>query len=242
METEVAAKAGGSEQGGPVKERPAVAFLVPTFKTPMLTSDLLHAAVSCGTFKKCSFILLLQKEDPSLLAYREIVEKVRGDGLDTGYIVFDGTPYAGMVNRIAPFVDADSVCVLDSRHLPVAKDNADIGDTVRTFLAGSPQQMQTVIFNENGFFPIVTKKLIERLGYMFHPLAYGRIDAENWILNLSAAIGVLRQVPDGLVVESSADGVEIMGASDDNDVRWVDETLEQALEDEAKRLQSYLLM
>ena len=241
MDTDASAAKSGETEGGPGQTRSAVAFLIPTFKTPYLTSDLLATAHSCGTFGKCAFILLLLKEDPFLLTYRETVENLRAKGLNVGFIVIDGTSYAGMVNRIAPLVDADCVCVIDSRHLPAVKDNGDVGEAVTKFMAESAQQMQVATFTEAGFFPVVTQKFIERLGYMFHPLAYGRLEAENWLLNLSTELGILRQMPDCTILESSADGVEIIGVGDPSDTRWVDETLEQALEDEVARLDSYLL-
>ena len=50
-------------------DRPVVAFLLPTYKTPFLTSDLLSAAIACKKFDGCTFVLLLDARDPYLLMY-----------------------------------------------------------------------------------------------------------------------------------------------------------------------------
>ena len=224
--------------------RDAVAFLIPSYKTPLLAADLLHAAAAAAAaFDGCSFVLLLDAADPNLPAYVETVLAVRGKGLKAGYIVFDGAPYCGCVNRVAPIVDADAVCVLDNKHLPqVAADVAggNVATAVRLWHSQSPQRMRVGTFSEDGFFPVVTQKLIERLGYIFHPLCYGRIDAENWLLSVAESLGVLSPIPGGSVFESPAETVEICGAADDADMRWVDDTLAQTLAETVERLDGYL--
>ena len=79
-----------------------VAFLLPTYKTPLLTSNLLHTAHSCGCYADCLFVLLLDSRDPSLLVYKEMIDIVREKGLSAGYFIFDGTPYCGKINRVVP--------------------------------------------------------------------------------------------------------------------------------------------
>jgi hypothetical protein len=220
---------------------PVVAFLIPTYKTPYLTSDLLSAALACGKFVGCTFVLLLDKEDPHILTYKTLVENVREKGLSAGFFVFDGTPYCGKINRVAPIVSAECLCVLDSRHLPMIDGVASFAEGVRSWLALSPEPMRVGTFTEECFFPLVTRKLVDRLGYMFHPLSYGRVEAENWLLTLSSAVGILSSVAGGKIIESSADGVEIVGTSDPEDSRWVDEILDQTVDEEAERLTGYLL-
>ena len=219
----------------------AVAFLVPTYKTPRLTADLLSAALACGKYDGCTFVLLLSLEDPNLLSYKTLVENVRMKGLSAGYFIFDGTPYCGMVNRIAPIVSADCVCVIDGSHLPFIEGDAQFAEYVRKWLALSPEPMRLGTFIAEGFYPLVTRKLVDRLGYMFHPLCYGRIEAENWLLSLAGGLGLLSEIPGGGVIESSADGAEIIGVSREADAQWVDGTLEQTLADETDRLAAYLV-
>lgn len=223
--------------------RDAVAFLLPSYKTPLLASELLHAAAAAApAFAGCSFVLLLDVADPHVPSYVEIVKSVREKGVSAGYIVFDGAPYCGMVNRVAPIVNADTVCVLDNKHLPqVGTEDGNVAAAIRKWLAQSPQQMRVGVFSDDGFFPVVTQKLVERLGYMFHPLCYGRIEAENWLLSVAEDLGVLSRIEDGRIFESPADTVEICGMSDADDVKWVDETLEQTLGDVISRLDAYIV-
>lgn len=225
--------------GGPAAKRPVVAFLVPTYKTPYLTADLLNAALACGQFADCTFVLLLEGSDPHLLKYKALVDNVREKGLSAGFFIFDGTPYCGKINRVAPIVAADCLCVLDSSHLPMVAGG--VGAAAAKWLAASPEPMRVGTFFEGGSYPLVTRELVDRLGYMFHPLCYGRMEAENWLLALGAALDVLSPIPGGKVVESTADGVEIEGSSDPDDARWADETLAQTLDDETDRLSDYLL-
>lgn len=234
---ETADTTSGTERETP--QRDAVAFLLPSYKTPLLASELLHGAADCKSFAGCAFVLLLDAADPHVATYVALVSSVREKGLKAGYIVFDGAPYCGMVNRVAPIVDADCVCVLDNRHLPTAPEG--VGAAVRKWLSQTPQQMRVGTFCDDGFFPVVTQKLVERLGYMFHPLCYGRIEAENWLLSVGDRLGVLSQIEGGGVLESPADTVEICGASDDADIKWVDDTLAQALDDVCERLDGYIV-
>lgn len=219
-----------------------VAFLLPTYKTPLLTSNLLHTAHSCGCYADCLFVLLLDSRDPSLLVYKEIIDIVREKGLSAGYFIFDGTPYCGKINRVVPIINAQSFCVLDSTHLPVTKNENGVAGQIKDWLGSSLEPMKIGVFNEEGFYPVVTRKMIERLGYMFHPLAMGRNEAENWLLALGENLGLLGRVNDVNVIEAeSFDGVEIEGWSDSEDSKWVEQTLEQILPDEVERLQEFLL-
>lgn len=226
--------------GGGEGNRPAVAFLVPSYKTPFLTSDLFAAALASGKYADCAFILLLEASDPHILKYRALVENVREKGLAAGYFIFDGTPYCGQINRVAPLVPADAVCVIDAKHLPVV-EGPSFAESVRAWLATSPEPMRVGTFCENGLFPLVTPKLIERMGYLFHPLCYGRTEAEEWVLSLGSALGIVSAIPGGSVIESSADGVEIIGVSSVEDTEWASATLEQILEEETERLSDYLV-
>lgn len=219
----------------------AVAFLIPVRKTPLLTSDLLHTALETGVYDGCSFVLLLDNDDPYLLAYKELVESMRKKGLDAGYFIFDGTPYCGKINRVAPIVSADFVCVIDSTHLPMISSGKKVSEAVQEWAKTSLQEMKVGSFGEDGFYPLVSRKLVDRLGYLFHPLCYGRIEAENWLLLIASRLEIGTQIPDGTVIESNADGVEIVGVSDEEDANWVDETLGQIVDDEAERLEQYLI-
>lgn len=227
-----------TRDGNP-EQQPAVAFLIPTYKTPYLTADLLGAAQSCGKFAGCTFVLLLDAEDPNLLAYRALVENVREKGLSAGFFIFDGTPYCGKINRVAPIVSAPCLCVLDSTHLPMTE--LPFAEAVRKWLAESAEPMRVGTVGEDGSYPVVTRKFVDRLGYMFHPLCYGRVEAEGWLLSVADALGVLSPISGGSVAQSSADGVEIVGSSDQEDAAWVSETLAQTLGDEAERISGYLV-
>ena len=103
-----------SENAGEGAPTSAVAFLIPTYKTPRLTADLLSAALACGKYDGCVFVLLLSLDDPNLLSYKTLVENVREKGLSAGYFIFDGTPYCGMINRVAPIVPASPAPLMPS--------------------------------------------------------------------------------------------------------------------------------
>lgn len=233
-------ESGGQEKRAIAKRSP-VCFLIPTYKTPLLTSDLLHAAQDSGAFEGCAFALLLDASDPHLLVYRTLVENLRAKGMTVGFFVFDGTPYCGMVNRVAPIIEADSFCVLDSRHLPMPEAGGRVAEAVSRWFGTSPEPMRVGTFTEDGFYPVVTQRLIERLGYMFHPLAVGRIEAENWLLSLAEEVGILGKIEGCRLIESGADAVEIVGLSDEEDIRWTDATLEQVLEPVAEGLRKHLV-
>jgi len=229
------------QEGAPANARCVLSFLIPTYRTPLLTGELLYAALACGNFSGCQFVLLLDASDPHLLAYKALVESVREKGLSVGFFVFDGTPYCGMINRVAPIVTSDCLCVLDSRHMPLVENGVPVAEAVSRWIATSPQTMRVGIFSDNVCYPVVTRKLVERLGYMFHPLCYGRPEAENWLLNIGSSLGILSSIPNAKIVESPADGVEIIGVSEHEDAVWVDETLGEILGDETERLEHYLL-
>lgn len=227
-------------EGVTPNKRDAICFLLPSYKTPLMASELLHGAITVGGFEDCAFVLLLDARDPYLLAYRALVDGARKRGLNVGYFVFDGTPYCGQINRVAPIVNAETLCVIDGRHLPRAI-SASMAERIRAWRATSAQDMQVGTFGEHAFFPVVTQKLVERLGYMFHPLAYGRLEAENWLLTLGSRLGIVSCIDGIEVVQSPVDTVEVVGASRPADSRWVDDTLEQILEEEAERLEDYLV-
>lgn len=217
-----------------------VAVLVPSYKTPLLAGELLHAAAASGSYTGCQFVLLLDLRDPYLGAYKELVDGIRTKGLSLGYFIFDGTPYCGQINRVAPLLRARCVCVTDNRHLPMGKGKP-LAEVVQDWLALSPQDMRVGTFTDDGFFPLVTRKLIDRLGYMFHPLAYGRFEAEEWLLQLARHLDVLSPVADTHVIVSPADGVETVGYSDPSDSNWVGRTLMQILDDEEARLREFVV-
>lgn len=218
----------------------ALALLLPSYKTPLLAAELLHAASSCmASYAGVQFVLLLDLRDPFIGAYKELVESVKGKGLSVGYFVFDGTPYCGQVNRIAPILRADCLCVIDGTHMPAA--DRPIAEVVSAWRASNPQEMRVGTFDDSGLYPVVTRKLVDRLGYMFHPLAYGRLEAEEWLLMLGDHLGILSPIPGGKIIESPAQGVELIGFSEPHDSEWVGRTLAQTLTDESDRLSEFLV-
>ena len=229
------------QQKNSPSETKRIAFLLPCYKTPLLASNLLHMAHDSGRYVGCAFILLLDAHDPFLLLYRELVDILTEKGMSVGYCITDGAPYCGKINRIASIVNADSVCVIDNLHLPTPKDDASFADKIDAWLKSHPEPMKIGIFNEEGFYIVVTKKLIERLGYLFHPLCYGRCEAEQHLLSLGDKLDIIAPIEGCVVLESKNDGAEIEGFSSDEDAQWVSQTLEQTLEEEVERLSDYLL-
>ena len=225
---------------GSQNPRSVISFLIPT-KTPLLTSNLLYAAKETGQFVDTSFVLLLSREDPHLLAYREIVDKLRESGMDVGYFIFDGTPYAGMVNRVAPILSTEYVCVIDNTHMPMTSDGRTIGTVLAEWSKQSPQIMEVGTWQNEAMYPVVSRKLIDRLGYMFHPLCYGRDEAENWLILIATSIGVLREIPGTKLIEAKVDTIDTIGMSDADDADWAEETLLQTLDDVADHLTYHLV-
>ena len=141
---------------------------------------------------------------------------------------------------MAPILVTECLCVLDSTHLPITKEGG-IADAIRTWLESSPESMRVGTFSKEGFYPVVTRKFVDRLGYMFHPLAYGRIDAEDWLLSVASSLGTLSTIDNCTLIRSKADGIEIIGDVDEDDAKWVGETLAQTLDEEVGRLETYLV-
>lgn len=223
------------------KEPSVITFLLPCFKTPLLTSDLLYTVLETKMFDGCAFVLLLEADDPSLDVYKELVDNVRDKGLECGYFVFDGTPYCGKVNRIASILNSLSVCVLDNKHFPISTNIITMKEAVETWLKTRVEPMGVGVFNEVGDYPVVTRSLIDRLGYMFHPLCFGREEAERWLLSIGNELGVLGLIDGFDMVEAQAQVLDIQGFSTDEDVAWVSKTLEQLLDEEVMRLSEHLV-
>lgn len=229
------------QQKNSPSETKRIAFLLPCYKTPLLASNLLHMAHDSGRYVGCAFILLLDAHDPFLLLYKELVDILTEKGMTVGYCITDGAPYCGKINRIASIVNADSVCVIDNLHIPTSNDDTPFVDKIDAWLKSHPEPMKIGIFNEEGFYIVVTKKLIERLGYMFHPLCYGRYEAEQHLLSLGDKLDIITAIEGCVVLESKNDGAEIEGFSSDEDAQWAAQTLEQTIEEETERLSDYLL-
>lgn len=216
-----------------------IAFLMPSYRTPLLASELLYAAISCGKFAGVKFVLLLDQADPNLPVYKALVASVREKGLDTGYFIFDGAPYAGMVNRVAPLLPVECLCVIDNRHLPMTEKS--VSESIRAWLATSPQRMRVGVWNESGDYPVVTRKLVDRLGYMFHPICFGRAEAESWLLTLATNLEAVSDIAGATIAVSPAEGAELIGTSSADDAEWSCKTLEQTLGDEIDRLDEYVM-
>lgn len=220
--------------------RPCVAFLIPTYKTPTMCAELLYAAHTSHLYNGCAFVLLTDRSDPSFPAYKACAEGFRDKGLDVGYIIGDGVPYAGMINRVAHIIDTDCVCVLTNKHLPVPKVGL-MADKIRSWLSGSMETMRVGMFSSSTCFPVVTQKMIERLGYVYHPLCRGREEAEVWLVTVAANLGVISEIPDCMVKEAKIDGTELLGYTDKQTGEWTMDVLRQTLEHECERLRPYLV-
>jgi hypothetical protein len=218
-----------------------VTFLLPCFDTPIMTSDFLYTVAESKQFERCAFALLLQTKDTNLEVYKELVGLLREKGLDIGYFIFDGTPYCGMINRVAPIINTQSLCVLDNKHFPYCNDDTDIAGTIETWLKQSLEPMRVGVFNEVGNYPVVTKQIVERLGYMFHPLCSGREEAERWLLTLADRLKIVGLIPGCRMLQSSSETFDICGFSTEEECEWVMRTLIQLADDETVRLENYIL-
>lgn len=225
---------------GRLTEWPPLAFLVPSYKTPAMCAELLCTAHKAGIYTGCSFVLLLDTSDPSLSAYKACVTNLHEDGMDVGYVVSDGATYAGMVNRVAHVIAAQTVCVIDNKHLPMPKSGT-MADTIRGWLSGTLEVMRVGVFDDTHSYPVLTRKMVERLGYVVHPLCAGRVEAEDWVVSVAANIGVASVIPDCIVAESNVDGVELIGYSDDESVKRTIGVLRDFMADECVRLRSHVI-
>lgn len=226
------------------REVSAVTFLLPCYNTPLLTSDFLYNANELGCFAGTPFVLLLDGRDPRLNVYQEMVKNLIAKGFTVGYLTFDGTPYCGKINRASQVLNTKSVCVLDNKHLPLPTDNEDSVNMLEKIEAWQKtfiDPMTIGVFDQTGSYPVISKKLIERLGYMFHPLSYGRESAENWLISLGNKVGLISLIPDCTLIESKVEEFEVAGWSRDEDKRWVEQTLNEIFDDEVERLESYLV-
>ena len=224
------------------EDTPLITFLLPCCNTPLLTSDFLYVASESKMFDKCAFALLLDAFDPSLAIYKELINKVRNLGLNVGYFIFDGTPYIGKINKAAMIIDTVSLCVLDNKHLPAVVSESktkSIYEHIIGWLSHSAEPMKVGLFGQSMEFPIVTKKFIERIGYMFHTLSFGRKESEVWLLQLAQELEILSVIPDCQIIETSAKTFELEGFSTEDDQRWVVDALMHTIDDVSKQIEFY---
>lgn len=222
-------------------ERPPVVFALPTYRTPLLTSELLYTAVEMGLYKDCMFAVLLETSDPDIQYYMRMIKSLNERGLHVTYMLTTGMSYTAPINRLAMTVDTDALCVIDSFHLPYVS-NMSMAEAVKKWLESSPQVMKLGLFGEDLYeYPIISTPMIDIVGYMFHPLAIGRKEAERWMVQLASGIKVASTFPKSSVLESKTDGIEIVGYSSDNDQRWVGSVLNDVYGSEVERLSGFLL-
>lgn len=228
------------KESAQVDARAVITFILPSYKTPLLVSELLNTAQESGKYDRCDFVLLLDINDPTLKVYHTVVANLAKKGMVIGCVVYDGTPYAGMINRYAIMADSHSFCVIDAKHMPMCGEGT-IADHVEKWLQSSMEPMRVAMFGDAKQYPVVTPVLTDRLGYMFHPLALGRKEAECWLMKLAQNLNVLSSIPDVMVIESKTDGAEIIGVSDKELQDWVEDTLDTYLDLEVDRLSDYIL-
>jgi hypothetical protein len=217
-------------------------FLIPCFNTPLLTSDLLYAVIESKQFEDCAVVLLLELSDRHLEVYKELVANVRNRGLNAGYLVSDGTPYAGKINRAALMIDSAAFCVLDN-HMMVASatETGTVRNSVIEWLQSSPEPMKVGVFDQNCVFPVVSKLFTERLGYLYHPLCYGRVEAERWVISLAHDLEILSTIEGCTLLVSPSKNVDPEPFSTEADREWALQTLEQIRADEVDRLADRLI-
>jgi len=225
------------------QEMSVVTFLLPCYNTPILSSDFLYTVLESKQFDRCAFALLLQTGDPNLGVYKELARSIREKGLDVGYFVFDGTPYCGMINRVAPIINTHTLCVLNNQHFPHCSGDeiVDVAGAIESWLMQSLEPMRVGVFDKVGNYPVVTKQLVERLGYMFHPLCFGREEAERWLLVLAERLKIIGMIPYCQMLQSSAETFDPGGFSTEEELVWIMQILMQIADDETKRLEKYLL-
>lgn len=214
-------------------------FLIPSFATPLLVSETLYTAKESNKYDRCGFVLLLDRSDKALQVYVDLVKALHEDGFKVGYIIFDGTPYCGKVNRLSAMVNSRTVCVLGNKAI-LWEGEKQIAEYIEEHLAKMPQPMQ-VILPKNGESPIVSLPLVERLGYLYHPICFGKYDSEMWIKQLAIRLGIA-QVAEGLSCLSSiAGGSDTIGGVSKEDAKWSMSVLNEILDAEVKRLGEYIL-
>jgi len=226
------------------QEASAVTFLLPCYDTPLLTSDFLYGANQLGCFVDTPFVLLLELRDPRLNVYKEMVNNLIKKGMNVGYLIFDGTPYCGKINRVAHILNTKAICVLDNTHLPMPmcdKPEPKVTEEIALWQQSILEPMTIGVFDEMGNYPVISKKLIERLGYMFHPLSYGRESAENWLCSLGNELGLISRIPDFQIMASKTKEIEIAGQSLAEDKRWVEGILGQIFDEEKERINRYMV-
>jgi hypothetical protein len=206
-----------------------------------MTSDILYTILESEKFDRCQFALLLDRTDKSLNVYQMLVKTLVEKGLNIGYFIFDGTPYCGKVNRVAPIVNSLSVCVIDNTHIPFPEEEICIYDAIDDWLCAGIEPMRIGVFETMGHYPVVSKKLIERLGYMFHPICYGREAAECWLLSLGSKLEMVSMIEGCKLIKSPSKTIEFEGLSTQEDDSWAKAILTEVLDEEVSRLSKYLV-
>lgn len=224
-----------------VQQPAPIAFLLPCNGTPILTSDLLYTVLETKQFGGCHFVLLLDIEDVCVGIYKELVENLRERGMNVGYLVFDGTPYCGKINKAAAIINSLSFCVLDNNHMVIPNAGLDFAELIKKWQTNIVEPMYIGCFEEKGQYPVVSRKFTDRLGYMFHPICFGKEEAECWLTSLATHLEIVYKIPDCIIIEAPSKTIDIHGVSFEEDTKWSKSVLSNILDDEVERL-SYKLL
>ena len=223
-------------------QRDICAFLIPVHGTPLITSEMMFTVAKMkDRYQKCSFIIIADNDDKFMNVYPYIVRNARKMGLNAGYYIVDGCLYTAKINNLAMLVSSDFVCALDSSHIPYPTGEKPMADVIASWAVGINGLMRVGHMGDTNSYPVVGKKLIERTGYLYHPLCRGRVDSENWINSLGGKLGLVSKIPDCAIIQSKEDVSEFDGYSTDEDIQWSEEVLSNVLEEDSEELSKRLV-
>ena len=223
-------------------QRDICAFLIPVYRTPLITSEMIFTLAKMkDKYLKCSFVIITDNSDKYMNAYPYIVRNARKMGLNVGYYIVDGCLYPAKINNLATIVSADFVCAVDSSHIPYPTNDKPIAETIASWASGINGLMRIGYMGDTASYPVVGKKFIERVGYLYHPICRGRMDAENWINALGNKLGLTSKIPDCAIIQSKEDVSEFDGYSTEEDIAWSGSVLSNVLDEESEELSQRLV-
>ena len=168
-----------------------ITFIVPTYANPngLLTSLLsIRGNLSYLENHKESVecIVLFDCKDPSLRLGIDACESVELKPMPIRYFIYETPSLTSRVNHAAMYVATPFMCVIND-DIILGKSNSPLSDRVTTPLEEYKDRIVALYFcskDENDYdyrFPIVSKRVVELIGYLYHPICAVPVICERWI-------------------------------------------------------------
>jgi len=154
-----------------------ISFIIHSFNSPTALRETLLSLKGCGV--PYEGILLLQKEDTLLYKYRELVSEFANC-----YILMQETnSLSAQVNSATYIAQFPLICAITDNFRLKVKSRRKFARDVNTFIDSVPDEIGMICLTDCGehSFPLVFKRTVELLGYLYHPIFPIRSYCERWL-------------------------------------------------------------